>query len=389
MKLKITLLALLASTLLASAQVTPVLYHNNLDNNNTYESVEDIAVYNNEMYISIPEEGKIVKVSLAAPNSPEVDVLTGLSYPSGLAFVGSELYFVETANAALDANTGKLSKIDVAGAPTITVLHSTLQFPIDLAMNGTTAYIAETYVTGPPSNFDVDHMELSVVIAGNKTVLNSNFDYIDDIEYYNNTLYIVQFNEVLDASGIVTLDVTNNTPGTTQAFWTDTNNYYPYNAVISGTKMYLNADTSGSAILQLDLLNPSAPLVAVSGNFMFNGNSAYTNEMVVGPGNLLYALGESFDGSDEDYILYQIDLNLLGTDSFTATNQKMMVYPNPSTSVVSIANYTEGSPFTIYSIEGKMITAGIYNGAIDINGLNAGMYFIQLENGTSLKILKQ
>lgn len=172
MKTKITLLAFIASTMAAFAQVTPVLYHNDLDNNNTIESIEDIALYNNEMYISLPEAGKIVKINLATPNASMADVVTGLTFPSALAVVGNELYFVQTANAAMQPNTGKLCKISLTVPnPTVTTIHSTLQYPIELAMNGTTAYIGETYLSGPINNFDVDHMELSVVVGNTKTVL--------------------------------------------------------------------------------------------------------------------------------------------------------------------------------------------------------------------------
>lgn len=391
MKLKTTLLAVFASTCCAFAQVTPVLYNNNLNNNNTLDEVEDIEVYNNNLYYSVPSAGKIVKVSLSSPNAPVTDVLTGLNFPTALAVVGNELYFLETANAAMQPNTGKLKKIDLtATTPTATTLYSTLQYPIELAMNGTTAYIGETYVTGPINDFEVEHMELSVVVGTTKTVLYNNYDYIDDIEYSNNNLYIVNYNETTDATTIAKLDVTNNTPGTPQLFWTDTNQYYPYNAEISGNKMYLNADFSGSTIMQIDLLNPAAAPVVVANNFTFNTNTVYANEMIVAPGNIMYVLGESYDNVNDidKYILYRLDLNTMSVADFNAAS-RINIYPNPAIDAFSISNYENGKNYSIYSIDGKLVTKGLYNGTVNTENLSKGLYMVNLENGISLKVQKQ
>jgi hypothetical protein len=389
MKAKITLLALLASAFCAFAQVSPVLYHNNLDNNNTFDEVEDIELYNNEMYYSVPSAGKIVKTSLATPNAPIVDVVTGLTFPSALAVVGNELYFLQTANTLMQPNTGKLCKIDLTAAnPAVTTLYSTLQYPIELAMNGSTAYVGETYVTGPVNNFDVDHMELSVVIGSAKTVLFNGYDYIDDLEYSNNNLYIVTFSEAAEQTTIRKLDVTTNTPGTPSLFWTDANGYAPYNAEISGTKMYLNADFSGSAVFQIDLLNPSAAPVLIANSFTFNTNSAYVNEIIAAPGNILYAIGESFDGDEDQYVLYSLNLNSMSTAGFSKGNS-ISLHPNPATDSFMISNYEDGSSYAIYSIDGKLVKHGIYTSAVSVNDLAAGLYTVQLDNGRSIKLQKQ
>lgn len=390
MKTKITLLALFAAAFSAFAQVTPVLHHNDLDNNYSYEEVEDIVIYNNEMYYSVPENGKIVKVSLSTPNAPIVEVLSGLTFPSALAVVGTELYFLQTANATMQPNTGKLCKISLTTPnPTITTLHSTLQYPIELAMNGTTAYVGETYLTGPINNFDVDHMELSVVVGGTKTVLFNGYDYIDDLEYDNNFIYIVTFNEDAEQTTIRRLNVTTNTPGTPQLFWTDTNGFSPYNAEISGTKMYLNADFSGSAIMQIDLLNPATAPVLIANQFSFNTNSAYANEMIMAPGNILYVLGESETlNNEENFILYKLDLSAMSTPDFVSHNS-VALYPNPAVNSFSITNYEFGSQFSIYAFDGKLVKQGTYNGSIDIQSLSAGIYSVKLGNGQGIKLQKQ
>lgn len=390
MKLKTTLLTVFISTFVAFAQAPPVLFHNNLDNNNTFEGVEDIEVYNNNLYYSVPSAGKIVKVSLLSPNAPITDVLTGLNFPTALTVVGNELYFLETANAAMQPNTGKLKKIDLTAAtPTATTLYSTLQYPIELAMNGTTAYVAETYVTGPVTDFEVEHMELSVITGATKTVLYNNYDFIDDLEYNSNNLYILTYSETTDETTVTKLDVTNNTPGTPTLFWTDEEGFYPFNLTIKDTYMYLNADFSGSAIIRVGMLNPTFYQV-VSDQFSFNGNSAYANKMVIGSDNYMYVLGDSYDNVNDvdNYVLYTIDLNILGSPEFSLSN-RISIYPNPAVDNFSISNYENGKSYSIYAIDGKLVTTGLYNGIVNTQNLSKGLYMVTLENGTSIKLQKQ
>lgn len=391
MRTKITLFALIASTFCAFAQVPPVLFNNNLDNNNTLGEIEDIEYYNNELYYSVPEDGKIVKVSLTSPNAPVVNVLIGLNFPSALKVVGNELYFLQTANAAMQPNTGKLCKINLTVPnPTVTTLYSTLQYPIELEMNGSTAYVGETYITGPVNNFEVDHMELSVVIGTTKTVLYNNYDYIDDLAYDNNSLYILNYNETTDATSVGKLNVTNNTPGTPQLFWTDQNNFYPYNIVIKDSWMYLNADTAGSAILRVPMQNPVGSYEILSSNFTFNANPAYANEMIITPTNQMYVLGESYDNVNdvENFVLYTIDLNVLSILDFAEQNN-ISLYPNPAVASFRITNYEAGSTYSIYALDGKLVKQGTYNGSIDIQNLSAGIYSVKLSNGQSIKLQKQ
>jgi len=387
MRLKTTLLAIIGCSFAAMAQVTPVLQHNNLDNNLTVEDIGDLEIYNNEAYYSLPEEGKIVKVSLATANAPTVDVLTGLSYPSGLKFVGNELYFLQATNALFQNNTGKLCKINATQTnPAITTINSTLQFPIELAMNGTTAYVSEAHLVGG----EIEHMEVSAVVGTTKTVLYNNFDFLDDIEVYNNKLYLLNFDMTMEIGTIKTLDITTNTPATPQVFWADVNELVPYKMTISGTKMYLNMDSSPSAIYQMDILNPTSPLTLVANQFTFNGNTSYVNEMIVAPGNVLYAVGESYNMTEDadHYLLYKVDLNLLSTASFNRANV-ITAFPNPAADIVTLTNYENGKAYAVYTLDGKQVAAGNYNGSVNVTSLSAGMYIVKLESGASLKISKE
>lgn len=152
--------------------------------------------------------------------------------------------------------------------------------------------------------------------------------------------------------------------------------------------MYLNADFSGSAIMQIDLLNPSANPVMVVNQFTFGSNSAYANEMVMAPGNILYVLGESDTiNNDVNYLLYQLDLNAMSTHNFAAQNS-IKLYPNPVGANFNITNYEAGKSYSIYALDGKLVKKGEYNGKIDVQNLSAGVYTVKLEDGKSIKLQK-
>lgn len=386
MKLRITLLSLFAFSFGATAQVTPELQHNNLDYDFLYEYIFDIEVHNNYAYYSLPVDGLIVKINLAAPNQPPINVVSGLTSPTGLAFVGDDLYFLQATNGSFEDNAGKLCKVTVTDLiPTVTILHSTLQYPMELEMNGTTAYISEEYHVGD----EVEHMELSVVVDGTKTVLYDGFEYLDDIEFYNNKLYLLNWTSDINFSTIKTLDVTTNTPGTPQSFWSDATEIFPYKMEIGGNKLYLNMDASPASLMSLDLLNPTAPLELVADEFTFNGNTAYINEMIVTEGNVLYALADSYVPAEDadNLLMYKVDLNLLGSSSFEPATA-LSVYPNPATGSISISNYDAGRGFEVYSLEGKQVMKGAYNGTISLDTVASGMYIVKLDNGKAIKVQK-
>lgn len=373
------------------AQIPAVMQHNNLANGVQYDGFSDIEFYNNEIYISISDAGKIVKTSATTPNAPVVDVITGLNNPSGLSFVGSELYFTEVANAAMAPLTGSIRKFDVTQSnPTVTTLFTGLNYPTEIKASGTKVYVNEVYVD---IDFEVDHMEMSMVnLTGtpSKTVLHNQFYFLDDFELKDNFLYILEWPGDGELIKIHKLDVTTGNPTVPTLFYTDINQYYPYKVAILGNMMYLNADSNPAYVLQMDLsaINPTPAIVVNS--FTLNGNNAYITEMVVTPANMLYAYGDSYNGSSTTYLLYKADLNTLGVEENSKATS-VNVYPNPSSDFLQLSNLDETTGFNIYSMEGKLLQNGavVPGDKINIVGLNSGMYLLQLSQGTTFKFVKK
>lgn len=103
----------------------------------------------------------------------------------------------------------------------------------------------------------------------------------------------------------------------------------------------------------------------------------------------------TFDG---DYFFAIIDdisiINataLLSVPQFNNTSNGISLYPNPSKEFIKISGLNTTANFTIYDMIGKQVSKGkvANNEMIAINTLNNGLYLIILDNGNSLKFVKE
>lgn len=76
----------------------------------------------------------------------------------------------------------------------------------------------------------------------------------------------------------------------------------------------------------------------------------------------------------------------LGMDDITK-NDKVILFPNPASNIVSVTNLKNSTEFLIYDITGKSLLSGNYNGSINISELPSGVYYIRL-NGDQTVIKK-
>ncbi len=393
MKLKITLITVLfLNFFCGQAQVTPTLIHNNLGGGAQFGDGMDMEIYNNEIYISVTSAGKIVKVSLSASNSPVIDVVTGLNYPTGLKVVGNELYFLQRNNAVLAPGTGKLSKINLAVSNSSVVdLFSGLMYPVEIDANGTNVYVSEAFVD---VNQDLINMQISLInLSGTatKTVLNNQFYSVDDFEFKDNSLNVIEWsgNEVVGSTKIWKLDVTNGTPGTPAVFYTDTPGDSFYKGEIYNNFIYLNNDNSQSNVKRVDL-NSVTPTtsVAVTG-FDFNGNTPDVGEMIADGNNNLYFFADYYNGTTSTYLLYKANLSTLATENFEKS-PKVVLHPNPASDFISFSNLESSSEYQIVGIDGKVAKKGNLNAdeKINISHFTTGVYTVRLGN-KSYKFIKQ
>ena len=82
---------------------------------------------------------------------------------------------------------------------------------------------------------------------------------------------------------------------------------------------------------------------------------------------------------------------LLNNDEFTINQNKIKLYPNPSSDFIKISGLSKNENFSIYNLLGEKIKNGTIgtNEAIDIHNFSDGLYFLKLENGNTIKFLKE
>ena len=88
----------------------------------------------------------------------------------------------------------------------------------------------------------------------------------------------------------------------------------------------------------------------------------------------------------------QLTLANLGLNSLELNKSILFVYPNPSNSYISISNLKESKKYTIINNLGQEIFKGdvtVTKKEINIGNLVNGIYFLMLENGSSLKFIKK
>ena len=384
---KITLLAVFISASL-NAQVVPTLL-NNLSDGQLYEGYSDMALYNNDMYISNSDSGAIIKVGVDSPDQEPSLVLSNLSFPTGLAVYGTDLYFFQGADQMFTMNSGSLWKLDLTNpAATPIELMGGLSFPTEIEVSGTNVYLSENIITMAGG---LDHGQVSLIsLAGTptKTILYDDLFSLDDLELNGNDLYLLEWKESTDQTTIYKLDVTSGTPVTPTVYYNDTEGYYPWRMEIMNNMLYFNLDSSDqTAVMALDLnaTNPTATIVVTP--FEFNGQGVYVDEIIVTPSNMLYAFGSMFDGTDAYYLLYNADLTSLGT--VTNDVRVASAYPNPCVDVLNVSGIETASAFKVYDLSGKQVLSGMTTGTIETAKLVSGVYFISVEGFATLKFIKQ
>ncbi|MEO1032171.1 MAG: T9SS type A sorting domain-containing protein [Bacteroidota bacterium] len=80
----------------------------------------------------------------------------------------------------------------------------------------------------------------------------------------------------------------------------------------------------------------------------------------------------------------------LGTETFEF-NERLKLRPNPASTYVKISGLRNSEYYTIYNVLGAKVKSGRISNdeAINIEGFTDGLYLLKLDNGHSLKFVKQ
>jgi hypothetical protein len=103
--------------------------------------------------------------------------------------------------------------------------------------------------------------------------------------------------------------------------------------------------------------------------------------------------GEDIDG--ELYVasiygsIYKITDAALGLNS--VDQNKLNFYPNPTEGIILFNNYSEPFDLIIYDIKGRIVVEhnNYSSQELNISKLNAGIYFMQINNSYTQKLIKK
>ncbi len=166
------------------------------------------------------------------------------------------------------------------------------------------------------------------------------------------------------------------------------------------------------------LANPSSTLTiegkkdgAVTPVFTITKNSGFSNVQTFSPNNGFTLIDFSTEGGidnseknvDEliisatgngDYLAldaFTWGAETLSTNMFEFEQNKVKIFPNPSTDFIEISGLDKTTNYKLHDILGKEIKKGIIsnNEIINIQNLTNGMYFLKFGNGNTIKFIKE
>ena len=338
-------LFLLLSSSCASAQLTDVV-------TGVFYPI-DMVQYGDEIYISAQSSFKISKIDLLDPNPVEIDVLTGLNFVPSLAVHGDDLYFSE-------AHENRISKLDLtdpgAGA---TVVVAGLSHPYGLAVKGDELYFAER--TGHRvSKIDLnDAAPISVMVAG----VTGN---PAEIAIHGDDLYIMDSFE----GNIKYKDLA----GTAMASTVWMSGLIATGMTIHNGYLYASDHINGK--IHQVLLSTQ-----VTTEYLTGLNEPYAT-VITGP-EMYIAEAGGFKISKFTDLVLPIEEEIVG--------ESLVLYPNPARNEIRLQGLERLTDFLIYNGMGQVVRKGQVNDRepFSIEGLESGIYLLELADGHTLKFMKK
>ena len=378
MKKTITLILLMLS-IVVKAQITPEIFNENINTNDIFP--QSIEYYNGEIIIPDLDNDRILKTSATVINAPVTVLVSNTKFVTGIKVIGSELFFFQaiTTNDP-STNTGKLSKINLSQSnPTVIDIMSGLNIPSAIDGNTNEIYFSEIIGTFPDNDFDnfiYSHHQISkinLVGTPTKTVLFQNRDFVDDLKLNSNDLYWSEYFENSNEGKIFKYTITNPTP-TVIDFYTFNNNEYAIRFLIHNNKMYYPTDTGTDIIKVIDLSQNPLISTQFSNTFNYNASFANPNAMIVHNNEMFVSTSFYIDNNNQKEMLYKLDISNLLNESFI--ENKPTFYPNPTTSQINFSE--EISELEVYDVTGKKVKSfENANTTFNVEDLEKGIYFLK------------
>jgi hypothetical protein len=342
--------------------------------------------YNGLLYVSDSNNGRIISLDLSGtPNVTPTDVITGLDRPFGLSLNGSMLYIVDAGEGSGSTIPGRI-----------------LMYDIDSGTGNPTELYELPFDSRSPRGilFNDDNLYFSDI--------NTNKIYV------TNLLTTVNFQEFSDLSNDGAGPVGMEIDGTTMyVAGRDSNIIYKISDIdtFSGSPLIPSGFIDFTSILGQwegpEFLSLNGSILYISGRdanqvgsadlSQANPNTSLTNiTSATSPGQVRPYNNGTSDNlyiAEDNYVSF-FDLGTLSVSDNNAFPKqiKLNVFPNPTSSEISIMGLTSRQNYSIYNLLGKLIKKGaVSNGEkITVNELSNGVYLLKLDDNSSvLRIIKE
>lgn len=369
---KITLLILLFLSANFSFSQTATNYLSGLN------SPTKMLADGNTIYVNGWENIYTIDTTAGTPSATLIYTLPADFYAYKTLKLGNNLFIlVENWIEATDTYVGsQIIKLDVTNiaAGTQTVISSP-NFIASFALVGNTIYFSKEIETAPDV-YTTDILSFDATLSSpTPNLIYTNIglvdEYVDDVEVYNNVLYISSGG----AEKIIKFDLSASSPTPVDYLNTTDLNFNKGIFITSTGYLYV---TNSHEIEKIDVNNPTATLDFVGNQTTyqdtFNGNPYLANfRDVVLIGNTLYMTLE------EQGRILKITNSTLGSSTFS--DEKIKMYPNPTTSVLNFnfSNEINVAKIKVMDITGKTVLQQNQNFTqIDVEKLTSGLYIIEI-----------
>lgn len=332
----------------------------------------------NTIYVNGWENIYTIDTTAGTPTANLIYTLPANFYAYKTLKLGNNLFIlVENYIEATDTYVGsQIVKLDVtniaAGTQTVVSLPN---FIASFALVGNTIYFSKEIETAPDV-YTTDILSFDATLSSpTPTLTYTNIglvdEYVDDVEVYNNVLYISSGG----AEKIIKFDLSASSPAPVDYLNTTDLNFNKGIFITSTGYLYV---TNAHEIEKIDVNNAAATLDFVGNqttyNDTFNGNPYLANfRDVVLIGNTLYMTLE------EQGRILKITNATLGTSTFSYENIKM--YPNPTTSILNLgfSNEVIVNKIKVIDMTGKTVLQQDQNFTqINVEKLSKGLYIIEV-----------
>lgn len=310
----------------------------------------------NDLYVGYYYSDKVVKFDLTNPNTPPVDVVSGVNRPYGLAIKDNKLYISEFGG-------NKISKIDLSntGMASETVI-SNVDSPIGLEFIGNDLYIA---LEGANKVAKIDVTQTSPQLID---VTNAENPF--EIEVIDNQLYITE----RFVGRVVKFDMSNTSaPNVVVAQGLS----YPSGLASDGKQLFIaEAGASKISKISISTANPTVSDAVTSSLLSYPSGLLMHN-------NILY-ITDFFASA-----IYKVDLaNLSVSELNTNGNKSLKVYPNPAIDKLNVYN-APSKEYKIFDMTGRVVNSGVLErNSINVSQLSSGNYILKTGEMT-IKFIKK